>query len=453
MNTPTNLSFHPDAAANFNARGNSLLSAIEPLKPKESTRTFRAESHPVLVLTPNDLPLTMLRQTVDPFTMEVSEIAFVSEDKTVGLTSKHCEEVEALAEAIQKTTDFKPRVSRDYVRRTILDWLERQHEKASEIDLSSFILERANDALATVEVWVPLANLAVEREVRLDPVRLRNLSKARIDAWAEEARIGKSGSDLKLADETMEKLRQRIQGLAAAVITLRAESMFAVDKALEKAEETAALFRLLHPANSKPNAVYYCRPLGREPIETHLALLVKDGVLQSRIENTSPPFPVKWELSEQHLSSLEEDLADLRQLVRIGRRSDFSLAALEAIRLYSRSTLSRTPSDKLVYIFSSLESILLKDSGEPLQASIGDRLAFVLGKSLHERKRINSLVRTAYGWRSRFVHHGQTTIDDLKTLQAFMKYTWEFFLRLSKHVPHYQSKIEFIDAIDSRKYA
>jgi hypothetical protein len=273
-----------------------------------------------------------------------------------------------------------------------------------------------------------------------------------LDAWAAQLKDGKSAEDQKLLDEAMEKLRRRVQGLAAAVIALRAEPKFAVEKGLDRAEETAALFRLLHPANSQPSAVFYCRPLGREHIETHLVLLVKDGLLQQRVEDTSPPMPDIWELSNEHLDSMEADLVGLRHLTRVGKRSNFSSAALDAIRLYSRSALSREPSDKLVFIFSALESILLKDQSEQIQASVGDRLAFLLGTSPEERKRITGLLRKAYVWRSKFVHHGRTSIEDLEELREFMKYVWEFFLRVPRYVPSYRTKADFIDAIDNRKY-
>ncbi|HEX9942704.1 MAG TPA: hypothetical protein VGG03_11850 [Thermoanaerobaculia bacterium] len=451
MSTETELKFHPGAADSFRERGERLLSAVKPIQDERVGRQFRAERHPTATFTEKDIS-RIRRETVNCLTMEVSDIAFPAGDDLVGLAKEECEEVDKLSEAIQRTTDFRPRVSRKFLRNTILDWLEARVLAQTDKDLPSYILEKANSAVTLFQIWVPLANLALEHEIRLGPVRVRPISREQLDSWYTEVREGKTPDDLEILDQVLEKERAKLQGLAAACITLRAERQFAVDKALEKAEEVAACFRLFHPANSQPRAAFYCRALGRENQESYSVLVVKNDKYEGRTDHMIPPYPVIWALSSEQLTALEEDLNLIRALLAVGQKTEFQQEALDAVLLYTRSTMIREPVDKLVFIFSALESVLLKNEMEPIQTHIADRLAFVLGVSVEERKSIVRLVRTCYGFRSKFIHHGRT-LEDFDTIAEFMKYVWVFFIRLTKFAHQYATRSEFLEAIETRKYS
>ena len=223
MAAGTELTFHPDAAVNFRERGQRLLASVKPIHDEPSTAEFKAERHPTVTLTEKDITHLGPRQTIDPLTMEVSEIAFATPDGKIGLDKEGCIEVDRLSEAIQKTSSFRPRVSRKFLRDALIDWLEAHLKEESQEDLPDFVLGRANAAIHVFEIWVPLANLAVEREVRLDPVRVRPLSKEALDTWFDSVRHGRAPEDLAQLEPHLEKVRAEIQGLAAVHVSLRAE--------------------------------------------------------------------------------------------------------------------------------------------------------------------------------------------------------------------------------------
>jgi len=54
--------------------------------------------------------------------------------------------------------------------------------------------------------------------------------------------------------------------------------------------------------------------------------------------------------------------------------------------IYSRNSIATDISDKLLFVLVALESMLLKDSNEPLQKNIGERMAFLVGDSAQSRK-------------------------------------------------------------------
>ena len=57
-------------------------------------------------------------------------------------------------------------------------------------------------------------------------------------------------------------------------------------------------------------------------------------------------------------------------------------------------------------IIGALEMILLRNDTEPIQQNIGERMAFVVGRNVNERKAIINNFRRIYSVRSKFLHHG-----------------------------------------------
>lgn len=84
---------------------------------------------------------------------------------------------------------------------------------------------------------------------------------------------------------------------------------------------------------------------------------------------------------------------------------------IDTLILYSRHTIAKNASDKLLAIFGALDFFLLKDGNESIQQNIGERIAFAVGQNGGERVKIVSLVKRVYGLRSQFVHHADAFTD------------------------------------------
>lgn len=105
-----------------------------------------------------------------------------------------------------------------------------------------------------------------------------------------------------------------------------------------------------------------------------------------------------------------------------------------------------------MFTLAALESILLRDSNEPIQKNLGERMAFVIGKNIDERKAIIKNVEEIYKYRSAFVHHGQTP-RHLASLDSFLVYAWTTMINLLGAVDHYRTKAALLGALEDRKMA
>ena len=132
--------------------------------------------------------------------------------------------------------------------------------------------------------------------------------------------------------------------------------------------------------------------------------------------------------------------------------TDFRKDLYDALILYSRQSLALEISDKLVFTLAALESLLLRDSSEPIQKNLGERMAFLVGQSVPERKEIAKNVEDVYRIRSAFVHHGQTP-QHVESLDRFLRAVWTTLLKLLSLVDQYPTKAALISALEDQKFS
>ena len=101
---------------------------------------------------------------------------------------------------------------------------------------------------------------------------------------------------------------------------------------------------------------------------------------------------------------------------------------------FGRAALTADLREKMIWYCAGLESILLRDSSEPILQNLSERLAMFAYDTVQERTVALKDVKEAYALRSRFVHHG---------LQVFR--------RIVKNAHHFGHKVDFVEYIDRMK--
>ena len=117
---------------------------------------------------------------------------------------------------------------------------------------------------------------------------------------------------------------------------------------------------------------------------------------------------------------------------------------------FGRAALTPDPEEKMVWYCAGLESILLKDSSEPILHNLGERLAVFGYDTVDERAAALKDIRKAYSLRSRFLHHG-VDITEGEIVAGFASHGLRFFSRLTKAVANFSSKREFLEHVDRVK--
>jgi len=365
--------------------------------------------------------------------------------ESVGLIGDSYQEMKTLAKGLEKTQSLRSRVQVEFLVDEICVWLQATLEPGSAESLVSYISKRCESEIQEHEIWVPLFNVHGTLEFPIGAVMFRSLSTRMMEQFFAP-RPSQPLPDA--ARQRLERLRSQLQGHLAACVTLTAEKNAAQVTARTIAQEAIALLRFLAPANWILGIQSYCVPLGRERIEIPIELFVKSGQIATFSKAALKHGPLVWDIDKE--SARFPKLLDLLHALSGNHTSDFRRQLYDALLLYSRNSTAPEVADKLVFVLVSLESMLLKDSTEPITKNVGERMAFLVGTSVDERKAIIQNVDAAYRIRSKFIHHGDS-VEDSEVIERFFEYAWQCFHALLHQIDNFATKAAILEALENRK--
>ena len=167
------------------------------------------------------------------------------------------------------------------------------------------------------------------------------------------------------------------------------------------------------------------------------------GVL---IRGTDP-----WVIDDALLREFQSSgLTAISDLFSKEPKTDLERTVLDALVLYSKASLVPETAEKLLYIFATLESVLLLNETEPITQNVGERLAFLVGTDADSRLKVKRVVAEAYGVRSSFVHHGKR-VENFDLTEMLMA-AWSGLHSMVENSGKFKTKEELLTMIERHKF-
>lgn len=451
------LELHPEAAKSFNAKAEALLTKVapDPNMPRPRQRGSFVPDIVIHEMSEDAVQEVLATGYVNSLGREIAK-TFPHGSGMLGLFGENYKDLVRLAEAVQKVKTLRDKVSVELLTDLIFEWIAGRHSRSTDAQMTGYILGECERRLLELEIWLPVAMLHIQSDIKIGRVTLRTISKEMIDAWHGpmiERLNSEFGGVEPRAQLSLDEERSELQGLAAATVKLHAEPGRASEIAHEEAEMALAMLRFFSPANRLPEVVSYCTLLGKEHVEETKELVVQDArVINFSVGPVNPASPF-WTLHNRFIEEINNaGLVVLSGLLLQEKRTEFQEALLDSLRLYSKCALAKEPADKLIAILVALESMLLKDGNEPIQQNLAERIAFLFEASAGERLEMKRKVIKAYGLRSSFIHHGRgISTDEMDALREFMMVAWTSFYALIRLSHTLETKAEMFDKIEERK--
>jgi hypothetical protein len=450
------LAVHPEASQNYNKRAESLVSRLRPAPEhfRKNPDPPNPNIHTSFTLTPNDIIGEMTFGWAD-FVGTGKARAFAEGAELIGLFGEDYEELRALAEGVQKSITPRGVIGTSRLSELIFDWIKQRHRDNMTPTMIAAVLSESEKIIKDWEIWIPISRLYIQAPFVFGNVSFKAITKPMIDDWEARA-LAKATTPEETKSITMgfEKHRKDIQGLATAIMRVEAEHHRGYEIAFDEIDKTVGILRFLSPANFHPAKICYSAPFGSQHVDTYRYLIVNDGKIVAHYAGLTDKSRIHWNLTNNDLATWLPELQILSSLLAAEDLTDFQEALLEALTLYSRSSLAKHASDKLIFILTALESIFLKDRGEFIQDSISLRMAFMQDVSVDGRRKIIDNVKTVYALRSSFVHHGHDIdMAHTKTLTDFMMNAWLSLAALILLAAKNITKKEFFDYLENRRLA
>ena len=345
-------------------------------------------------------------------------------------------------------------VSIELLEELLFDWIQLKSRNETDLNMSEFVLSECEKQIKEYDVWIPISLLYIQSPFILGKITFKAITKSMVDDW--ENRTLSKVKEQKEIDSIkiyFERICKEIQGFATATIRVEAEPIRAYEIAFEETERSMSALRFFSPANFSPTKICYCASWGKQHQDSRRYLLVQDGKIVFHTNGFSDKSRPYWNLSNEEFEIYRSPgLEVFHFLLNKEKLTDFQEKFLEAISIYSRSSLNKQISDRLIYTLVALETIFLKDTGEYIQDAISLRMAYMQPVTVEERRTIVKNVKDTYGLRSSFIHPGQNvTVDNLITLEEFMKTAWLSLHALIPYVATEIKKDEFFIELENRK--
>jgi hypothetical protein len=234
--------------------------------------------------------------------------------------------------------------------------------------------------------------------------------------------------------------RSILQGSIAARVKVKAEPQKARASAHAAANKAIAMLRFLSPINWTCRVVSHCMPVGKENTVQTMELFVEASQIVSVVKASVEQGPAAWNI-DQETERLPGLLESIQKLASAPHVTKFRGELYEALQLHSRHTVAIEVSHKIVFVVASIESLLLKDSIEPIQKNLGERMAFLIGSSVSKRKEIIKNVEEFYRIRSK----------EFEVIDKFFLNVWLCFLQLLNDADKYQTREDLFATLEEKK--
>jgi len=443
---------HPEAVASYNQRAERLAGSVEAMPPHPSKEPIPPEK--------NDAPIMMnftdaqivpgsVRQYHRDRTGKKVACYFDVDGKgLVGVSGPAHEDLWQITTRLSADRAYRDAVSQEFFYNKAVDWLQARLSTAlDQISLVTFLEEAAQKAIRRFQIWYPIPAAEITRPVQIGRTEFRRITKPMMDQYAERINANATPKN----EAFFDRLRSRIQSATAACVEVEAEPIRGDAIARAESEASIAIFRLACPAMLD---IYQWAPVDPSFVDGFggaFNLHVDDKTILAHNASLPAHMRTQWLMRPDEMERNFRELWGFGHNLIIANRNEFQDLLLGAIVHYSKSVLKADPSERLLYVVTALESLLIKDSGESILQNLRERMAVMMRPDLGTRLKRMDDISKVYDIRSKFVHTA-LPVQDVALLANFVEDAWTTMFFLLNNYDKWATKIDFLRFVDSFKF-
>lgn len=368
-----------------------------------------------------------------------------------GLSEESYDLVDELIGRLLKIKWVKGAISDKFILNSFVQWARFRYSGRSEEVFLAYFLDQCDQLVRTQTVWMPIQHLEVQAEFDFGAARIVPMTKAWFDRL--EAEVG-SFAAVKPEDAKalFNDMRGRMQGFAAVVINIEAEPSYATTAGRNICEEAVGLLRFFSRASISSSAMCPITLLDAFKVPLYHALITQAEDGFSYEQGIIPQNVAYWRLSKDEIIALKsENLDQIGALLDEASLNEFGRNVRSAVLSFTRALTFPELSDRVLFALSAVEGLLLRDSGEPIQQNVGDRMAFLVAGDTDGRRAVVENLKSAYKVRSQYIHHRVSAVDAKELDIAFQTIRAVLATAVS-NIGKFSRHSEFIDAVERLKY-
>jgi hypothetical protein len=437
-----------EAKTYFDVKANSLIAALKPLPIRSQSKVPKSsmDHQQMIHLTDADL--------LGP--IECSQIDVLG--KLLGfeihrdnihefLPTDAAEKLERIADKVARRHELKRYCDINYVRKHLVGWVRRcRLQEPASISWIDDLQGYLKNDICDQTILCPLDGIQIDGSFKLGQVTFHFFTKSDIDAKLDLLPEGED-SGIK---EFRKKFRKRYQGRVYTKYQCKAEKDYAQKLAFYHTDKALEILMLFNPAAFEIRAHCFLCRLGNITPPTYHAFHVQSNDSILLREGVEFPYGPSYSflINRQIFDCIKNSGFRIAvQLLCKVTLTDLEQRSLEAISHFAHGVLSILPQDRLLHALVAVESLLLRDSNEPVKSNLGYRVALLSTSKLEDRKKAKQDFLKGYSLRSQFVHHG-AKLDDIQTANRVLLLCWSAINAVMVLTRKFETKQALLDSLE-----
>ena len=339
----------------------------------------------------------------------------------IGYTKEKCKEFDKFISNIYKEPSINSIVSRKFIHDVTLKWVfETYRLKQAKNSFSSHLLEKIHGSIEEMKFYYPILNLDIEQPFCIGNVKIEFLTKDFFDNLYSNLKKRKPDLDENPYESSIEKY----QGCVYATSIVKAEETKAAEIALKECMIAVDVLKICSDTVAIPQMQLSFDIDVRVKENARNEMFItqpncEDGEMKMAIEMPHDHHTIN--LKDLQYMSYYRGLAVFHNfLLKVNQNpSELKQMILNSIRRFGNAISNQNLHQRIVELFTILESLLLLDSNSPIIDSVckyGSKLAF---DKAEERKCTIELFKEMYNVRSSLIHHAKEISFELEKLCKF----------------------------------
>jgi len=391
-----------------------------------------------------DSPIIKKTLSIDHKFIIAIEESFHNE--TIGYTEKEYPVFDKFINNIYKEETIRTKISIEFIHDKVFSWITKTYRtKQAQNLFSSYLLDEIENSIEELKFYYPILHLDIEKPFFVGNVKIEYLTKEFFDKLFE--------NQTKNKDKAYDSAIKKYVGAVFATYIIKAERSKAEEIALNECSLAVDILKICSDTTEAPQLKlsFDIDSRIRENI-THEVLITKADITDGNLSVSEYRGPSHHSITLKDLNYMYKN----RELITFHNfllnmpltPSELEQLIINGMKRYGNAISNVNYHQRIVELFTILESLLLIDNNSPIIESVckyGSKLVF---KKPEHRKDIISLLKDMYNVRSALIHHAKEKpfeIDKLRKLQIFVVLLFSQLIEKSNRHKTKESLLQEID--------
>jgi hypothetical protein len=384
----------------------------------------------------------------DPITGEKMDIIEVFNGKRYGFNEENFSLIKKFIEAIQKEKSINELISYKFLLDKSLEWIFNVYSrKQISENFSDFIIVEIESSIKRHDIFFSVEALEISGRYIIGRSRLFFIDKEFLDDLETEY----INNEKSIEPAYFDLLRKSYQGKVFIGTSVKAEHDKAIEIAFKECSLSIDILKICSITTDAPDYKMSFDIDKRIRGTVNSEFLIQDSEKPYFFTiNRERNFGVYslhgniWKLA------IELELNTFHRFIenRETNECELSLMIINSIKRFAEALSKHELNQRVVELFTILESLLLKDETSPILDSLTRYCPKLIAKEPDQRKEIITLLKNMYKVRSSLVHHGinkEFTTEELRFLQHIVLSLLKVIIdKLNMH----KTKLSILNEID-----